>query len=71
MKTVDFRAHIAPGAKSLFLPKLRRVPAGEEIDVVLRWEVSEGDQAWRDAGRRRFESAHAPEDSVYDELIDP
>jgi hypothetical protein len=30
---------------------------------------SEEDNAWREAGRRRFESAYAPEDSVYEELI--
>jgi hypothetical protein len=32
-------------------------------------QENEEEDAWREAGRRRFESAFAPEDSVYEELM--
>jgi hypothetical protein len=33
-------------------------------------EAPNDDLAWRVAGRRQFEAAYAPEDSVYERLID-
>lgn len=46
-----------------------QVPAGERIQVVLRWGVSEDDSDWRAAGRRPFEASYADDDSVYEQLI--
>ena len=33
-------------------------------------EAPNDDGAWRVAGRRQFEAAYAPKDSVYEQLID-
>lgn len=45
------------------------VPPGRTMTVALRWGADE-DAEWRAAGRRAFESAYAPEDAVYEQLID-
>lgn len=59
MKSLDFRGEIQDG----------QIPAGEKVEVVVRWGISGDEPAWRNAGRRRFESAYAPDDSVYEQLI--
>lgn len=70
MKTVDFRAEIAPNGQIAVPPEIAsQVPAGEKIEVLLRWDVSDDERAFREAGRRQFESAYVPEDSVYEQLI--
>ena len=69
MKTVDFRGELAPNGQIAVPPEIAsQVPAGEQIQVVLQWGVSD-DDAWRAAGRRRFEAAYATDDSVYELLI--
>jgi hypothetical protein len=63
MKTGGFRGERTPNGEIA-------VPAeGEKVAVVLAWDVSEQENGWLEAGRRRFESAYAPEDSVYEQLI--
>jgi hypothetical protein len=47
-----------------------QIPAGEQLRVVVMWETSNPDAAWRSAGRRVFEAAYCPEDAVYEQLID-
>ena len=38
---------------------------------VVDWDSADDeDGAWRTQGWQRFEAAYAPEDSVYDQLID-
>jgi len=70
MKVVDFRAEIAPNGQILVPPEIAsQLPPGEKVAVVLAWGESEEENAWREAGRRRFDSAYAPEDSVYEHLI--
>lgn len=70
MKTADFRGEITPNGQIAVPPEIAsQVPPGEKVAVVLAWGVSEEENAWREAGRRRFESAYAPEDSVYEQLI--
>ena len=40
-------------------------------EVEFEWdEVNEDSAPWRDLGRRGFEVAYAPEDSVYGQLMD-
>jgi hypothetical protein len=49
------------------------IPAGENLRVAITWgppERTDFDTAWRASGRERFEAAYAPEDSVYEQLID-
>ena len=40
--------------------------SGEQL--VLQWDTSEDDAAWRAIGQRRFELAYAADDSVYESL---
>ena len=70
MKTADFRGEMAPNGQISVPPEIAsQIPPGEKVAVVLAWGVSEEELAWREAGRRRFESAYAPDDSVYEQLI--
>ncbi len=71
MKAVEFKGTVTPGGQIAVPPEVaRQIPAGEQLQVVILWEISNLDAAWRAAGRQRFEAAYAPEDSVYEQLID-
>ena len=66
MKTADFRGEITPnGEIAVPAETASQIPPA----VVLAWGVSEEEDGWLEAGRRRFEAAYAPEDSVYEQLI--
>jgi hypothetical protein len=70
MKTADFRGEITLDGQIAVPPEIAsQVPPGEKVAVVLAWGVSEEENAWHEAGRRRFESAYAPDDTVYEQLI--
>jgi hypothetical protein len=70
MKTADFRGEITLSGQIAVPPEIAsQVPPGERVAVVLAWGVSEEENAWREAGRSRFESAYALDDSVYEQLI--
>jgi hypothetical protein len=70
MKTADFRGEITANGQIAVPPEIAsQVPPGEKVAVVLAWGVSEEENAWSDAGRRRFGSAYASDDSVYEQLI--
>ncbi|HTR34426.1 MAG TPA: hypothetical protein VMH80_00895 [Bryobacteraceae bacterium] len=70
MKTADFKAALTPNGQITVPPEIAsQVPAGEPIQVVLQWDVSGEDAAWRFAGRKRFEAAYSADDSVYEQLI--
>ena len=71
MKAVEFKGTVAPEGHIAVPPEVAlQVPRGEQLQVVLLWGTPNDDVAWRVAGRRRFEAAYAPEDSVYEQLID-
>jgi len=55
----------------LFLPPdvVGDIRPGDPVRVVLMWDASPTDSAWREAGRRRFEEAYCAEDSVYEQLV--
>ncbi|MBI4905585.1 MAG: hypothetical protein HY820_18275 [Acidobacteria bacterium] len=71
MKAVEFESTITPGGE-IAIPReiAGEIPAGEQLRVVVMWEPSGPDLAWRLAGRERFESAYCPEDAAYEQLID-
>ena len=70
MKTADFGGELMPNGQIAVPPEIAsQVPPGEQIQVVLQWDISEDDTAWRAAGRRQFEAAYAADDSVYELLI--
>jgi hypothetical protein len=70
MKIADFRGEITLNGQILVPPEIvAQIPPGEKIIVALSWGASEEENAWREAGRRRFDSAYVAEDSVYEQLI--
>jgi hypothetical protein len=67
MKTADFRGELTPDGQIAVPPEIAsQVPPGEPVQVVLQWNISADDVAWRALGRRQFENAYAADDSVYD-----
>ena len=71
MKAVEFESTVAPGGQIPLPPEIAsEIPAGEQLRVVVMWDVPDSDSAWRAAGRQRFEAAYSPDDAIYDELID-
>jgi len=71
MKAVEFESTVAPGGQIALPPEIAsEIPPGEQLRVVLMWDPSSLDTAWREAGRERFEAAYSPEDAVYEQLID-
>jgi hypothetical protein len=70
MNTVDFKGELTPNGQIAVPPEiLPQLPAGEKLQVVLLWGLSDGDTAWRAAVRRQFEAAYAADDSIYEQLI--
>jgi hypothetical protein len=66
MKTADFRGELTPDGQIAVPPEIAsQVPPGEPIQVVLQWNISADDVAWRALGRRQFENAYAADDSVH------
>jgi len=72
MRMVEFKGTLARDGQIALPPEIaQQVPSGEPLQVVLQWDfTSDEDLAWRTSGRRQFEAAYAPEDSVYEQLID-
>ena len=72
MKAVEFEGRVAP-TDNISIPEeiARQIPAGSAVRVILLWEEGEQDQDdWRSLSRERLAAAYAPEDSVYEKLID-
>jgi hypothetical protein len=71
MRAVEFESTVAPGGQIALPPEVAsEIPPGEHLRVVVMWEPSHSDPAWRSAGRQRFEAAYSSEDAVYEQLID-
>ena len=71
MRAVEFESTVTPGGQISLPPEVAsEIPPGEQLHVVVMWEPSNLDLAWRTAGRQRFEAAYSPEDAVYEQLID-
>ena len=72
MKTIEFQAMIAPNGQISIPAEIAiQVPLGESLHIVLHWDLTtDADAFWRVQGRRQFEAAYAPEDFIYERLID-
>jgi len=69
MRAVEFESTITQtGQLVLPLEVSEAIPVGEHLRVVVMWEPSTSDPAWRALGRERFEAAYSAEDSVYELL---
>jgi hypothetical protein len=72
MKAVEFEGTVTPDGQIAIPAEIaEQLPLGERLHVLLQWDAaSEEDTTWRTQGRQRFEAAYAPEDAVYDQLMD-
>lgn len=70
MKAVEFESQVAPLDQIPIPGEIAcQIPAGSNVHVIVMWGDGEQDD-WRDLARERFASAYAPEDDVYEKLID-
>jgi bifunctional DNA-binding transcriptional regulator/antitoxin component of YhaV-PrlF toxin-antitoxin module len=72
MKAVEFQSTVTANGQIAIPAEIAgQLPLGEPLRVVVQWDgTDDEDAAWRTQGRQRFEAAYAPEDSVYDQLMD-
>jgi hypothetical protein len=71
VKAVEFESIVTDEGNIALPPEVvEEIPAGGHLRVVVMWEPADPDTGWRLAGRRAFEAAYCPEDSVYDQLTD-
>ncbi len=71
MKAVEFESTVDVGGQIALPPEIAsEIPSGEPLRIVIMWEPSNFDLAWRAAGRQRFEAAYSPDDAVYEQLTD-
>jgi hypothetical protein len=72
MKAVEFDGTVTPDGRIAIPAEIAgQLSPGEPLHVVLRWDSDHAEDAvWRAQGRERFEAAYAPEDDVYNQLID-
>jgi hypothetical protein len=70
MNAIEFDAQLTSGDRiQVPLEVARELPESARIRVILLWETGE-DEEWRKLTSERFAAAYAPEDSVYEQLID-
>ena len=72
MKSVEFESTVTANGQIVIPAEIAgQIPLGETLRVILHWgRTDDEDGPWRTQGRQRFEGAYAPEDSVYDQLMD-
>ena len=72
MKAVEFEGTVTPNGQITVPAEIvGQLPTGRPLHIVLRWDAAaDEDGVWRTQGRQRFEAAYAPEDDVYDQLMD-
>jgi hypothetical protein len=68
MKAVEFKGKLSDEDNMVVPGEIaRQIPAGSNLRVILLWD--DGDD-WLRIGKERFADAYAPEDVVYEKLID-
>ena len=69
MKAVEFETTMNNSGQILLPADLvGNIPSGEQVRVVVMWDTSSTDAAWREAGRQKFEEAYCAADAVYEQL---
>ncbi len=69
MKALEFETTVNnSGQISLPVDLAGNIPSGELVRVVIMWDTSSTDEAWREAGRRKFEEAYCAADVVGEQL---
>ena len=70
MRAVEFETTMKSNGQILLPADLAgNIPSGELVRVVVMWDTSSTDAAWRDAGRRKFEEAYCAADALYEQLV--
>jgi hypothetical protein len=70
MKAMEFDAQLTSGDRiQVPLAVACELPESAHFRVIVLWEPGE-DEEWRKLTSERFLAAYAPEDSVYEQLID-
>ena len=71
MKALEFGSRLEANDRIEIPPEVaNQLPAGSDVRVIVLWDsIEDEDEVWRLAGMRCLEAAYAPEDSIYDELI--
>ena len=70
MRAVEFETTMKSNGQILLPADLAgNIPSGELVRVVVMWDTSSTDAAWREAGRRKFEEAYCAADAVYEQLV--
>lgn len=69
MKAVEFEGTLSDGDRVVVPGRIaKQIPSGSDVRVILLWDDDSDD--WRRFGNERFADAYAPEDEVYEKLID-
>ena len=69
MKAVEFETTLNINGQILLPADLSgSIPSGEPLRVVVMWETTSADAAWREAGRLKFEESYVAADAVYEQL---
>ena len=68
MKAIEFEGKLV-GQRSIPVPDdvARELPADSRVRVILLFDAEDPD--WRALSAERFAAAYAPEDNVYEELL--
>lgn len=69
MNAIEFKSKLSAEDNMVVPGEIaRQIPAGSDIRVILLWD-GDGDD-WLRVSKERFADAYAPEDAVYEKLID-
>ncbi len=71
MTTIEFECAAGPAGQIAMPSDLASaIPQGTSLKVSIRWGADDEDEHWTVSSMRRFEAAYAPEDDIYEQLID-
>jgi hypothetical protein len=69
MAALEFKATVLSDGRIALPPEIAaRIPAGEEISVILAWEPRVQPDSLHALGRKLVDESYASENSVYDSL---
>ena len=71
MNAIEFAGQIGAGG-TITVPSeiAAQVPEGSSIKVIVMWDASEDEDAWRALSMEGLARSYAPEDEIYERLVD-
>lgn len=70
MKAFEFDSQVAKNEIPIPADLAAQIPEGTPLRVILLVRGEEQEEAWHSASVEGFSSAYAPEDSIYESLVD-